>query len=71
MECRQRRLAVRPKLKQIDIATVASVAETTITHFEQGRWWIRETDRIVAAYSELLGTTPEALWRAALRRDDP
>lgn len=66
--CRHARLGAG--LRQIDVSTIAGVAETTVTHFEAGRWWVRETDAIVTAYAELLRTTPEALWRAALDREE-
>jgi hypothetical protein len=66
--CRQARRAARPRIRQIDVATRAGVGEKTVTHFEAGRWWIRETDAIVGSYAELLGTTPEELWRAAIDR---
>ncbi len=66
-ECRQRRRDAG--LRQIDISTEAGVAEATISHFEAGRWWLRDTDRIVDAYAELLDTTPEAIWRSAIDRE--
>lgn len=62
--CRRARRAAG--VRQIDIASAAGVSHTTISHFEQGRWWHRQTDEIVNAYAELCATTPEALWRAAL-----
>jgi transcriptional regulator with XRE-family HTH domain len=57
-------------LELLDIARAASVSEATVSRFEIGHGWRRETDRIVAAYAVELGTTPETLWRAALDRDE-
>lgn len=68
--CRQARRAARPRVRQIDVATRAGVGEKTVTHFEAGRWWVRETDAIVQAYADLLDTTPLELWRAALNRTE-
>lgn len=65
-ECRQRRRAAG--LTLLDVATAAGVGQTSIHLFEKGRGWRRETDAIVDAYADLLGTTPEALWRAAIDR---
>lgn len=68
--CKDARL--RAGLRQLDVAEMAGVRHTTISHFEQGAWWVRETDRIVHAYAKLLGVAPEELWRDAIdRRDEP
>lgn len=53
-------------LRLIDIAITANVAESTIHFFETGNGWRRETDRIVDAYAELLGCTPQDIWQSAL-----
>lgn len=55
-------------LRQIDVATRAGVAETTIGRFERGARWAWNTDAIVAAYAQELGVKPDDLWRSALRR---
>jgi transcriptional regulator with XRE-family HTH domain len=60
----------RAGFRQIDVATESGLRESTISKFESGRGWARETDRIVNAYASLLETTPEQLWREALARDE-
>lgn len=54
----------------MDIANAAGVSEATISRFEAGRGWRRDTDEIVAAYATETGTAPETLWRAALDREE-
>jgi transcriptional regulator with XRE-family HTH domain len=53
-------------LRQIDIAVVAGVDETTIGRFERGQRWAWNTDDIVAAYANELRITPDDVWRLAL-----
>lgn len=60
-----RALRVQRGLSALDIATAAQVNESTISRFERGDGWRRETDRIVAAYAELLEVPADELWRAA------
>lgn len=59
--CRQ-----RAGLRQIDIAELAGVSHTTISHFETGDWWARRTDEIVVAYATACAVDAETLWRLAL-----
>jgi len=66
-ECRQRRGRT---FTLMEVAVRAGVSQGTVHHFEDGEWWVRRTDEIVAAYADLLGTTPYALWRAALDREE-
>ena len=66
-ECRQRR---GREFTLARVAAHAEVSQGTVHHFEDGEWWVRRTDEIVAAYAELLDTTPCELWRAALDREE-
>lgn len=65
--CRASR--VQRGLSALDIASAAGVNESTISRFEHGDGWRRETDRIVAAYARETGTTPDDLWQAALQQN--
>jgi transcriptional regulator with XRE-family HTH domain len=55
-------------VRSIDIATTARVSEATISKFEHGVGWRRETDAIVAAYEHECGLPERALWRRAVER---
>lgn len=50
----------------IDIATAAGVSEATISRFERGDGWRRQTDEIVAAYAAETMVEPLELWRRAV-----
>ena len=54
----------------LDVAQAAGVSEATISRFERGEGWRRETNTIVDAYAQVCGTTPNDLWRAALAQED-
>lgn len=60
------------QLRQIDIATTADVAHTSISRFELAESWPLDPDHVVAAYAEEIGVDPRDIWRAALDdwRDD-
>lgn len=62
--CREARLA--HQLRLIDIATIAGVSEATISNFEAGQGWRRQTDDIVIAYERECGLPPGELWRRAI-----
>jgi transcriptional regulator with XRE-family HTH domain len=67
--CRRHREACG--LRQIDVATHAGVAHTTVSNLERGARWVRETDRIVDALAELCGVSAQAIWLEALNENDP
>lgn len=67
-ECRQRRREAG--LSLMEIAVRADVSQATVHHFEDGGWWVRRTDQLVDAYAEMLSTTPRAIWRAAIDREE-
>lgn len=52
--------------RQIDIATTAGVAHTTVSHFEAARGWPLNPERLIAAYAEEVGCEPIDLWHRAL-----
>lgn len=54
--------------KQVHVAASANVDQSTITRFEKGLAWSRDTDKIVAAYADDLDVPPIWLWQEALRR---
>jgi hypothetical protein len=43
-----------------------NVSEPTLTRFEQGAGWRRDTDLIVAAYAHECGVELMTLWRRAV-----
>lgn len=65
LACRTAREAQRRK--QVHIAAGADVDQSTIARFERAIAWPRQTDRVIAAYADDLGTTPRALWAEAMR----
>lgn len=56
----------RAGVRQLDVGELAGVSHTTISHFEQGRWWVRETEAIVSAYAKACGVSEYALWFQAV-----
>lgn len=67
--CRQAR--ERAGLKQADITAAAGLrTDSTLSNFENAKAWPEQLEAIVAAYAEQTGTTPRALWRAALQAWD-
>lgn len=65
-----RRIRLEAGLDLIDLATTSGVSQSTISRFEQGEGWRRDTNAIVDAYAQACGLRPEDLWRAALEADD-
>ena len=61
-----RRARLNAGLRQIDIATTAGVAHTSISRFELADSWPMDPDRIIAAYAEEAGIDPRTIWREAL-----
>lgn len=54
------------------VALFAGVSEATLSRFENGGGWRRETNAIVIAYADACGTTARDIWRAAVEApDDP
>ena len=66
-ELRHRRK--RAGLKMADLEESTGYSESMLSLVERGRW-PSDADRVVNAYAEALGTTPHAIWRAALNRPD-
>ena len=75
--CKERRLAVRPKVKHVDIATRMrdylprreSVDQSTISRFETGATWPRyPMDAFIRAYADELDVDPMLLWEEGLDR---
>lgn len=61
-----RRIRLAHDLELLDIASGAGVSQATLSRFERGIGWRRETDAIVAAYAMACNLTPEYIWRLAL-----
>ena len=58
-------------VRQIDVQLEAGLkSEGTISKFEAGAGGWRDAERIVAAYAVCVGVEPEALWRAAIDREE-
>lgn len=75
--CRARRMAARPKVKHVDIATrmrdylpkKESVDQSTISRFELGATWPRyPMDAIIRSYGHELDVDPLVLWEEGLDR---
>lgn len=62
-------LHFRAGIPLLEIATAAGVSEATLSRFEQGDGWRRQTNQIVTAYAHACGTTERDLWQAALNQD--
>jgi len=62
---------LRAGLELIDVAHEAGVSEATLSRFETGRGWRRETNAIVDAYARLCDLQAEDLWLAAVAASDP
>lgn len=56
------------ELRQIDIATAAGVAHTSVSRFELGQSWPQDPDRMLGAYAEETGIDELTLWQRALQR---
>jgi transcriptional regulator with XRE-family HTH domain len=67
--CRDARLEAG--LHAIAVAHAAGVSEATVSRFEAGGRWRRETDRIVAAYASECRLEVDDLWMRALNAKDP
>jgi hypothetical protein len=63
--CRRHRLGA--ELDLMSVAVEADVSQSTISNFEIGSGWRRETDRIVDAYARLCGIKADQLWLAAIK----
>ena len=66
-ELRHRRK--RAGLTMADLEEATGYSESMLSLVERGRW-PGDPDRVVNAYAEALGTTPRAIWRTALERED-
>lgn len=60
----------RRGLRAIDVAITAGVSEATVSRFERGEGWPRDTDGMVAAYASELEVEPLELWRRAVGVDN-
>lgn len=59
----------KPKTSRTEVAAKIKQGEQTVARFEQGTGkWHKRTGELVAAYAELAGVEPIALWRAAIDR---
>jgi transcriptional regulator with XRE-family HTH domain len=65
-----RRIRVEAGLDLIDIERVSGVSQPTLSRFENGIGWRRETNAIVDAYAMACNLTPEYIWRLALEEND-
>lgn len=57
----------RAGLRQIDIATTAGVAHSTVSYFETARGWPMDADQLIAAYAEETGVAEREIWRRAMK----
>lgn len=53
-------------VRQIDIATAAGVAHSTVSYFESARGWPLDPDRLITAYAEETGVDARTIWKRAL-----
>lgn len=61
-----RRLALGKR--QVHVAAMADVDQSTIDRFERCMAWPRKLDQVIAAYAEILGVTQQDLWAEAVER---
>lgn len=61
-----RRIRQQHELGLLDIAHIAGVDQATLSRFEKGDGWRRDTNAIVAAYARATGLKSADIWRMAL-----
>lgn len=62
-----RRMRVEHARLHSHIAASFSKDQSTVSRFEKGTGWSRDTDGLVAAYADDLGVAPREIWERALR----